>query len=125
MQGPRHTLGAVIYLDNQIVEMILGVVLTIIIPIYWERSFHDIPSWMIVGTSLSGLTSIIGIMSRHMLLRRIGSIAALIFCACLTISCHRRNCEAEVAATIITIFSLWNYFKTGFEFTLRRSQERK
>jgi len=125
MQGPKNPIRAVIYLDNQVMEVILGVVLSVVIPLYWDRSFHSVPIWMMAGIFLTGLTSILGIISGNIRLRRLSSISALIFCSCLVISCHRRNCEAEVAATIITIFSLWNYIKTGFEHTLRSSQEKK
>ncbi len=119
MNKTKGTILNLLYYDNHTVESLVSLVQISIIPIYWFKSFADSPTWMLVSLVLSGLTSLYGTISSRLLLRRAGSTLSLIFAACLVISCHRRGCEAEVAAAILALFCLWNYIRISFESSMR------
>lgn len=119
MNKAKSALLNIFYYDNHVVESLVSIIQMVVIPMYWTRSFGESPSWMMLSLITSGIISMYGSISGKLVWRRAGSILSLIFSACLMISCHRINCEAEVAAAMITILCLWNYIRIRFESSIR------
>ena len=119
MNKAKSTLLNIFYYDNHVVESLVSIIQVVVIPIYWSKSFSESPLWMMLSIITSGIISMYGSISGKLVWRRAGSILSLIFSACLMISCHRRGCEAEVAATMIALLCLWNYIRVSFESSIR------
>ena len=100
MNKAKSALLNIFYYDNHVVESLVSIIQMVVIPMYWTRSFGESPSWMMLSLITSGIISMYGSISGKLAWRRAGSILSLIFSACLMISCHRINCEAEVAAAM-------------------------
>ena len=119
MNKAKIALLNIFYYDNHLVESLVSLIQMIVIPLYWSQSFGESPSWMMLSLITSGIVSMYGSLTSKLDWRRAGSILSLVFSACLMISCHRRGCEAEVAATIVALLCLWNYVRVSFESSIR------
>jgi hypothetical protein len=107
------------YTDNHLPEIFSGICSLILVPVFWSSSFVECARWIVFPIALSGFVTIAGSLTSHHLTRRAGAILTLIFSITLLISCINRGSGSDVAAVMLSLIALWNYFRSGFEKSIR------
>ena len=120
LEEVRRVISLLPYADNHLPEIFSGVFSSALMPLFWRGSFSKCATWMLPALICAGIISIAGSLTSNYKLRRVGAITTLVFSSTLFISSSRYGIEADVAAAMLCFVAAWNYFKSGFEMSIRR-----
>lgn len=115
----KRVIGLLPYTDNHLPEIFSGLCSAIIFPVFWKKAFGSCDTWMLYLLMLAGITTIAGSLLSNYTVRRIGAITSFVLSASLLISSTRNGLDSNVAAAMLCTISSWNYFKSGFEMSIR------
>jgi hypothetical protein len=107
------------YTDNHLPEIFSGLCSSILLPVFWQKSFAKCATWILPALVVAGIVTIVGSLISHAVVRRAGAILTLIFSATLFISSTKHGINSDFAAAMMCIIAIWNYFKSGFETSIR------
>jgi hypothetical protein len=115
----KRVISLLPYTDNHLPEIFSGICSVIIFPIFWKKEFGACDTWMLYLLISSGIITIAGSLASSYRARRIGAITSFVISTSLLISSIRNGQDSSVAAVMLCTIAFWNYFKSGFEMSIR------